>query len=450
MTGASAGVNCWFEASVTDSFGPAPGAAATTGSASCRAAPARTTTASRSAGRVYHAPGRGGLPAPATRPTTASRCTSRGARARRGGDVARGRARLPRRAPPRGAAPPSSSALPHALPVVTRQAAAFDDLRVRSPRAPASWSAELAAGLGRRAEVRAAGHVGQRVDVGVRVAAQAPQLGLLGALPVLAARRGGHRARARRRGRPRRLRAAEAPRQHAVDDDGVERRAAGRSRTRPSRSSVSVTGSSAGSATARSRCARVSQKRRRPRAPGRRSGRRGRSRRTCAACAACRGRGRRPGRRRPRGRSRARPRSQRSRRPSSQALVIVDQLARAGRGGDEGREGVRARQHADEPPRADGARAHSSSARSGSMVVDPQAALERRLAPGPAASAPKSAAAARLPADLGEHDAPARRGRPPAPSASGDGRLADAALAGHEDQLAMVEKRDIRPVAVTP
>ncbi len=53
LAGLSAGSICWFEAGTTDSFGPdlRP---STTASASCRAATARTTTASRSGGRRIH------------------------------------------------------------------------------------------------------------------------------------------------------------------------------------------------------------------------------------------------------------------------------------------------------------------------------------------------------------------------------------------------------------
>ena len=51
LCGVSAGMNCWFEASTTDSFGPTLGAAARRARLPARARPARTTTARSSGGR---------------------------------------------------------------------------------------------------------------------------------------------------------------------------------------------------------------------------------------------------------------------------------------------------------------------------------------------------------------------------------------------------------------
>ena len=51
LCGVSAGMNCWFEASTTDSFDVMQVARCTTASASCPAARARTTTARSSGGR---------------------------------------------------------------------------------------------------------------------------------------------------------------------------------------------------------------------------------------------------------------------------------------------------------------------------------------------------------------------------------------------------------------
>ena len=75
LSGASAGMICWFEAGVTDSFGPQLDGMPTA-SASCPAARARTTTA-RSARRPrYRELVDGGLSRRASRPTTVSRCTT--------------------------------------------------------------------------------------------------------------------------------------------------------------------------------------------------------------------------------------------------------------------------------------------------------------------------------------------------------------------------------------
>ena len=55
-------MNCWFEASTTDSFDVTQSRRCTTASASCPAARARTTTARSSGGRCTAAGGQGGFP----------------------------------------------------------------------------------------------------------------------------------------------------------------------------------------------------------------------------------------------------------------------------------------------------------------------------------------------------------------------------------------------------
>ena len=78
LCGVSAGMNCWFEASTTDSFDLAGSRRCTTASASCRAAPARTTTARSSGGRCTGGWWRGGRCRPGTPPTTRRRWCSTG------------------------------------------------------------------------------------------------------------------------------------------------------------------------------------------------------------------------------------------------------------------------------------------------------------------------------------------------------------------------------------
>ena len=294
------------------------------------------------------------------------------------------------------------------------------------------------------------GHVGQRRHVGARVAAQAAQLALLGAgLPVLAARRGGHRRRDRAVARDQALDLgrAEAPRQHAVDDDGVERAPDG------------------------ARHALLEVERLRDRQLGRerdgddRAARRVLQQRHHLA----RLRGDRPDAgdlgERVRGAQHADAVAARgaveddevvAARALDPALAPAElprlgdrhQLARARRGVDEGREGVGVREQPDEPARADLApgplleRHHRVDRRR------PQPVLELHLAPGPAGVGAVELGGARLAGHLAEHDAAAvaRGGQR---RRQGDGRLAHAALAGDEGQLNVVEHAHPSPRGTT-
>ena len=112
LCGVSAGMNCWFEASITDSFGPAlepldDGLRPRGG----QRLPALRRRAAAPA-RVYHRLVAAGFPAGyAADDGAALHFDAARVDARRGGDVARGGPRLPRRAP-RRTAPPSSRRSP--------------------------------------------------------------------------------------------------------------------------------------------------------------------------------------------------------------------------------------------------------------------------------------------------------------------------------------------------
>ena len=122
LCGVSAGMNCWFEASVTDSFGPALGAARRRPRLHRR----QRVPALRRRGAAppdLPPPGRRGLPRRLRGRRRRRAAFRRRGGARRGGRVARGRTRLPRRAAPRRRRRRDPAA--HALSLVTR---AFDDL----------------------------------------------------------------------------------------------------------------------------------------------------------------------------------------------------------------------------------------------------------------------------------------------------------------------------------
>jgi hypothetical protein len=103
LCGVSAGMNCWFEASVTDSFGPAlapldDGLGFIVGSACPHY------DADEHRRPIYHRLVAAGFPAGFAADDGVALHFRRRGGARRGGGVARGRTRLPRRAAPDGAA----------------------------------------------------------------------------------------------------------------------------------------------------------------------------------------------------------------------------------------------------------------------------------------------------------------------------------------------------------
>ena len=120
LCGVSAGMNCWFEASTTDSFGsdlePLNDGLGFVAGSAC---PHYDAEAQRRP--LYHRLVAAGFPSGWAADDGAALHFAAAGDARRGRRVARGRSRLPRRAPPRRRRRRAAAA--HALPVVTRQLA---------------------------------------------------------------------------------------------------------------------------------------------------------------------------------------------------------------------------------------------------------------------------------------------------------------------------------------